>query len=70
MRWNNDRGAEFVGTFHGCVEVGDLTEPQQDTVAGFDVRISDPSMVVLGLPAVELEYEDTISEEPFVVRPP
>ena len=70
MRWQDDGGVESFRSFDRCVEIGDFTEPHENAVARLDVWITDASVVVFGLPFVELQYEHTVRQEPFVVRAP
>src|SRR5918995_331990 len=47
------------------VEVGDLAEPNEDAVAPWERRITDVSVVVFGLPLVELQHEHPLRQQAF-----
>jgi hypothetical protein len=64
----HDRCSEFGGSADHTVEIGDLTEPDEYTVAERCVGVTDSPVAVFDFEAVELEYEFAIGEQSLVVR--
>jgi hypothetical protein len=64
------RCAELGGPRHDAIEVGDVTEAQQDAVAHFGVGLADATVVVLDVAVMKLQSQNPIGEQPFVVGPP
>lgn len=68
MRCQNHLGAQLTGAFDGGVEVVDF-EPQQDAVAvRMGLWITDPAVVVIDLPVMELHDQLTVGDETLVLR--
>jgi hypothetical protein len=70
VRRSHNRCLELFGAYHNLIEVGHLTEPQQDAVAGFGVRVDEESVVVFHIAVMQLQDECAASEQPLVLSAP
>jgi hypothetical protein len=75
IRWVSMSGvddlyAHFFGAFDDCLEIIYL-EPQQNTIAvGLVITITDPSVMVLNIEAVQLKNELTVRDQALVLGAP
>ena len=69
MPWHDDLGVELLGACDGGVEVVQL-EPQEHAISRRDVGVSKAAVVVLDVPAVQLEDQPITPEQLFVLAAP
>jgi hypothetical protein len=73
LRWvpvkrSYDRRLELLRSRDDVVKVGHFAEPQQDTVANFDVWAHKQTMVVLDVAVVQLKDKNAVGEQSLVLR--
>ena len=65
----DDFRMHLLSSVHGSIEIVNF-EPQQDAVAiGFRIGIADGTMVMFDIPAVKLEDQLIIRDQPFIFPP-
>ena len=67
VRCSYDWRVEPSGPRDDLVEVGHFAEPQQDTVADFDIRVDEQPVMVGNLSMMELQDKRSAGEQSFVV---
>ena len=67
MARQDDGGLEVHGARGGLVEVVNF-KPEENTVSRREVGIADGTVMMLGLPMVQLKDESVARDEPFIVR--
>ena len=70
VRRSHNRCLELFGACDDFIEVGHLTEPQQDAITGFGFRVDEEPVVVFDIAVMQLEDERAAGEQPLVLGPP
>ena len=70
VRRSHNRRIELFGAYDDLIEVGHLTEPQQDAVTDLEIGVREGTVVVFDVSMVELKDERAASEQPLVLGAP
>lgn len=68
MAGQDDGGLQSGDAGQGGVEV-EYLKPRQHAVAMRQLRIADEAVMILHIPAVQLQHQPSVRNEPFVIRP-